>query len=104
MTTFFLGGSEPADQDPQAGYDAVRERSRVALGCPARPRRIFRLDCRLDGEDQAIEVGQPMPSGEGVVAVILDHGRERDYAVHSDSRDPDVVCVGRPVYAVTEFV
>lgn len=104
MTTFFLGGIEGAGQDVQAAYAELRERSQVTTGCPAKPRRIFKLDCRLDGRDCEIEVGKRLPSGEGVVVAILDHGREQDYAVYTDNHDRDVVCVGRPVYAVTEFV
>jgi hypothetical protein len=52
------------------------ERSRIAIGCPAKPRQIFKLDCRLDGRDCEIEVAKPLPS-RGVVVAILDHGREQ---------------------------
>jgi hypothetical protein len=34
------------------------------------------LDCRLDGRDCEMEVDKPLPSGEGVIAAILDDGRE----------------------------
>ncbi len=104
MTSFFLGGVEQLGQDAKADYAELRERSRVAIGCPAKLRRIYKLDCRLHGSDCEIEVGKPMPGGQGLVAAILDHGREQDYAVHSDGPQPDVVCVARPVYSVTEFV
>lgn len=103
MTTFFLGGAGQAGRDAQADYAELRERSRVAIGCPAKLRRIYKLDCRLHGCDCEIEVGQPMPGGQGLVAAILDHGREQDYAVYGDGPERDLVCVGRPVYAVTEF-
>jgi hypothetical protein len=104
VTTFFLGGDECADRDPHADYAELRERSRVAFGCPAKLRRIYKLDCRLHGSDCEIEVGKPMPTGRGLVAAILDHGREQDFAVHGDGPESDVVCVGRPVYSVTEFI
>jgi hypothetical protein len=103
VTNFFLGGAHIGGEHVQAAYEALRERSRVAIGCPAKPRRIFKLDCRLDGHDCEIEVGKPLPSGEGVVVAILDHGREQVFAVYTDSRDRDVVRIGRHVYAVTEF-
>jgi hypothetical protein len=103
VTTFFLGGIEQRGGDVQAAYDAVCECSRIAIGCPAKSRRIFRLYCRLDGRDCEIEVGKPLPSGEGVVVAILDHGPAEVFAVHTDSRERDVVRVGRHVYAVTEF-
>jgi hypothetical protein len=60
------------------------------------------LDCRLDGPDCEIEVGKPLPGGEGVVVVILDHGREQVFAVHTDIRGRDVVASGY-VYVVIEF-
>jgi hypothetical protein len=104
VTTFFLGGIEGAGLDVQAAYAELRERSQVTTGCPAKPRRIFKLDCRLDGRDCEIEVGKAMPGGEDVVVAIIDHGREQAFAVYTDSRERDLVCVGRPVYAVTEFV
>jgi hypothetical protein len=103
VTTFFLGGIEGGGGDVQAAYDGLCERSRIAIGCPPKSRRIFKLDCRLDGRDCEIEVGKPLPKGEGVVAAILDHGRGEVFAVHTDSRGRDVVRVGPHVYAVTEF-
>jgi hypothetical protein len=99
---FFLGGSN-RDEDAQAAYAALRERSAIAIGCPAKSRRIFKLECRLDGRDCEIEVGKPLPSGQGIVVAILDHGREEVFAVCTDDRDRDIVRIGRHVYAVTEF-
>ena len=78
------------------------ERSRIASGCPAKSRQIFKLDCRSDGHDCAIEVGKPLP-GRGVVVAVLDHGREQVFAVYTDAGGGDVVRVGRHVYVVTEF-
>lgn len=104
MTDFFLGGRDGVlDEDAHAAYDALREQSRLAIGCPARSRRIFKLDCRLDGHDCEIQVGEPLPTGEGVVVAILDHGREQVFAVYTDNREQDVVRISRHVYAVTEF-
>ena len=58
---------------------ALRERSRIAVGRSASPRRIFKLDCRYEGRDCEIEVGRPMPDGGDVVVAILDHGREEAF-------------------------
>ena len=60
---------------------ALRERSRITVGCSASPRRIFKLDCRYEGRDCEIEVGRPMPDGGDVVVAILDHGREEAFVV-----------------------
>ena len=81
---------------------ALRERSRITVGCSASPRRIFKLDCRYEGSDCEIEVGRPMPDGGDVVVAILDHGREEAFVVHTlDGADPPTL-VTRPVYAVTD--
>ena len=104
MTSFFVAG-ESADPDLEATYDRLRERSRLVFGCPAKRRRIFKLQCRLDGCDCEIEVGQPLLSGENIVVAILDHGREEAFAVYTDA-DADAgpaLRVQHPAYAVTEF-
>ena len=35
----------------EAAYCELRKHSEIAVGCAARPRRIFKLDCRLEGRD-----------------------------------------------------
>jgi hypothetical protein len=81
----------------------LRERSRIAVGCNATPRRIFKLECRYEGTDCEIEVGRPMPHSDAVVVAILDHGRQEAYAVHTLDAGEPPVRVARPVYAVTDF-
>jgi len=82
---------------------ALRERSRITVGCGASPRRIFKLQCRYDGSDCEIEVGKPLPHSDAVVVAILDHGRHEAFAVYTlDTTDPPTR-VARPVYAVTDF-
>ena len=70
MTRFFIaGGDENNEQEVEAAYIGLRERSLQAIGCVAKPRRIFKLDCRFEGSDCEIEVGKPLPrrrrSGDG---------------------------------------
>lgn len=79
--------------DVRAAHDALCERSRIASGCPAKSRQIFKLDCRSDGRDCEIEVGKPLPSRSGVVVAVLD-GREQVFAVYTDAGGGDVVRVG----------
>lgn len=103
MTHFFLAGVESDGDGVEAAYQELRERSQIAVGCAARPRRIFKLDCRFEGCDCEIEVGRPLPHGGDVVAAILDHGREEAFVVHTlDGADPPTR-VPRPVYMVTDF-
>ena len=103
MTQFFFAGIESDGDQAESAYMALRERSRITVGCSASPRRIFKLDCRYEGRDCEIEVGRPMPDGGDVVVAILDHGREEAFVVHTlDGADPPTR-VARPVYAVTDF-
>lgn len=103
MTSFFVGGVDSEGAPAEEAYSKLRERSLIAAGCPARSRRIFKLSCRLDGQDREIEVGKPLPNGD-VVAAILDHGRFESFCVLTDetgNRAP--ARVSHPVYSVTEF-
>jgi hypothetical protein len=103
VTRFFIAGSD-SDEDVEAAYLDVRERSLLAIGCAAKPRRIFKLDCRFEGSDCEIEVGRPLPHGGDLVVAILDHGRDEPYAVHTrDASEEDMTRVARPVYDVTDF-
>jgi len=103
VTQFFLAGIDPDGEGTEAAYGELRERSQIAVGCAARPRRIYKLDCRFEGCDCEIKVGSPLPQGGSVVVAILDHGREESFVVHTlDGADPPTR-VTRPVYAVTDF-
>jgi hypothetical protein len=103
VTHFFLAGIEGDGEEAEAAYSELRERSQIAVGCAARPRRIFKLDCRFEGCDCEIEVGRPLPHGGEVVVAILDHGRNEAFVVYTlDGADPPAR-VTRPVYAVTDF-
>ena len=103
MTHFFLAGLESDSALAEVAYKDLRERSCVAVGCAATPRRIFKLDCRFERRDCEIEVGRPLPHGGGVVVAILDHGREEPYAVYTLDQAAPPKRVTRPVYAVTDF-
>jgi hypothetical protein len=103
LTQFFLAGINADGERAETAYRELRDRSQLAVGCPAKPRRIFKLDCRFEGCDCEIEVGRPLPHGGEVVLAILDHGREEPYAVHTvDGAEPPRR-VARPVYGVTDF-
>jgi hypothetical protein len=103
VTRFFLAGVESDSEGLDAAYEQLRERSQIAVGCAAKPRRIFKLDCRFEGCDCEIEVGKPLPHGDEVVFAILDHGREEPFVVHTGDGLDAPTLVGRPVYTVTDF-
>jgi hypothetical protein len=103
MTRFFFAGTESDRELAETAYRALRERSRMTVGCNASPRRIFKLACRYEGSDCEIEVGRPLPHSDAVVAAILDHGRQEAFAVYTLDAGNPPVRVARPVYAVTDF-
>ena len=104
MTQFFFAGVESDDEGAETAYRALRERSRITVGCSASPRRIFKLACRYEGSDCEIEVGRPLPGSDAVVAAILDHGRQEAFAVYTLDAGDAPLRVARPVYAVTDFL
>jgi hypothetical protein len=104
MTSFFVAGVESEGARAEEAYSELRERSLLAVGCPARSRRIFKLSCRFDGQDREIEVGRPLSKGGDVVVAILDHGRFEAFCVYTDNDGQRAPArVGHPVYSVTEF-
>jgi hypothetical protein len=102
VTQFFFAGVK-SDERAEAAYMALRERSRITVGCSANARRIFKLDCCYEGSDCEIEVGRPLPQSDAVVVAILDHGREEAFAVYTLDAGGPPIRVARPVYAVTHF-
>ncbi len=104
MTTFFVPGVESRGERAETAYRELRERSQALAGCPARPRRIFKLSCRFGGCDREIEVGRPLSGKNEVVVAILDHGRAEPFVVHTTAADAGTpLRIRRPVYSVTEF-
>jgi hypothetical protein len=103
VTQFFLAGIESDSEVTEAAYSELRARSEGTVGCAAKPRRIFKLDCRFEGSDCEIEVGRPLPHGGEVVFAILDHGREEAFIVHTGDGQDAPTRVARPVYNVTDF-
>lgn len=104
VTSFFVAGVESEGSRAEEAYSELRERSLLAVGCPARSRRIFKLGCRFDGEDREIEVGRPLSEGGDVVVAILDHGRFEAFCVYTDDGGKSAPArVSHPVYSVTEF-
>ena len=87
----------------EAAYLDLRERSLLTVGCAAKPRRIFKLNCRFEGDDCEIEVGRPLPHGGQVVLAILDHGRDEAFAVYTGDGEDDPTRVAHPAYLVTDF-
>jgi len=103
VTQFFFAGIESDSARAEAAYMALRERSQHTVGRTARPRRIFKLDCRYEGCDCEIEVGRPLPQSDAVVVAILDYGLQEAFAVYTLDGGEPPTRIARPVYAVTDF-
>jgi hypothetical protein len=103
VTRFFVAGIKSEGARAEAAYSELRERSLLDAGCPARPRRIFKLSCRFEGHDREIQVGRPLSKGGDVVLAILDHGRLEAFRVHTAGGETPPARVSHPVYSVTEF-
>jgi len=104
VTRFFVAGVEARGKRTEEAYGELRELSRLAIGCPARSRRIFKLSCRFQGHDREIEVGRSLSDGGDVVVAILDHGRHEPYCVHTTHGGVGMTArIKHPVYSVTEF-
>ena len=96
---FFLPGSGP---EHEVDYDRLRDAVRAETEREPRARRIFSLDCRLDGRDCALEVGATDPvSGEAVLA-IFDVGGDEPYSVVT-AGSTAMRLRKKTVYSVTEF-
>jgi hypothetical protein len=101
--SFFVpgAGTGPAEERE---YRRLRECVRADTAREPRPRRIFRLACRLDGRDASIEVGRPCPADGRDVVAIFDVGGDEPYSVYTaDDGSLPAMRLGKHVYSVTEF-
>ena len=100
MTSFFVAGIE-SDGPAEEACGELDERSLIAAGCPARSRRIFKLSCRLDGQDREIEVDRPLRKDGDIVLAILGHGCSEAFCEHTGGGESAPARVSYP-YSVTE--
>jgi hypothetical protein len=106
MTGFFLpragagGGVERA-------YLELREQAEACIGSPSRERRIHEIECRREGVDCCLRVGEPDAANGRTIAAILQLGRDT-YTVHHLPADREavsapVVLQRTDIYSVTDF-
>jgi hypothetical protein len=107
MARFFLPQSTD-EAVAESEYDALRDRAEASTGLPTRDRRIHELECRRQGQDCRLRVGEADAANGRTIAAILQLGRDA-YAVHHVPGQPDqplpaVTVIRRAdVYAVTDF-
>jgi hypothetical protein len=107
MTPFFLPSSPKGDVAVERNYLTLREQAEACTGSISRDRRIREIECRRQGLDCRLRVGEPDAIDGRTVAAILQLGRDT-YTVHhvpsrpNQSMVPTVLQRGE-VYSVAEF-
>lgn len=107
MAPFFLPEMSPGDPEAEAGYQALRDEAQRSTGCAPRDRRIHEIECRRQGCDQRLRVGEPDDLDGRIVEAIIEVG-PTSYTIHH--LEPDRArCTGptvlrrTEVYSVTDF-
>jgi hypothetical protein len=86
---FFIPGAKPGSRRGEQAYQEVARAVRKATGTLPKARRIYRLDCEIDGEAVQLTVGEPEPVNKDVVLAIFDLGGKERFAVCTDGSDDD---------------
>jgi hypothetical protein len=86
MTRFFLPSGAKGRADTERAYTCLREQAESATGSVAHERRIEEIECRRQGLDHRLRVGERDAIDGRTVAAILQLGRHA-YTVHHVSSD-----------------
>ena len=78
---FFFPGARAGSRRGEEEYQRAARALRAAIGSRPSTRRIFRVDCELDGKACRLEVGAPEPIGETTITAIFELDDEADLAV-----------------------
>jgi len=107
QTRFFVPGYEDDAAAGEQAYQELREAAERQMGRVAHQRRIRRLQCRLDGHDRTIDVGDIDAIEGQTVTAILQMGRDavaiQCAASVPDGRPSTVEITRRTVYDLTDF-
>jgi hypothetical protein len=107
MTSFFLPRLAPGDPGTERAYKAICAQAEAATGFVTRKRRILEVQCRNNGADMTLRVGELDESDGRIVEAILQLGRSV-YTIHhadgaSETATHPTVLMQSAVYSVTEF-
>jgi hypothetical protein len=104
MTRFFV--PPLAQDDAERAYRALRDHAEACTGVSSRDRRIHEIECRHQGVDRRLRVGESDARNGKVVEAILQLGRDM-YTVHhletDRARAAPIVLQRTDVYSVTDF-
>lgn len=104
---FFLPSPAGADATIEQRYSEFREQAEACTGSTSRDRRIREIECRRDGHDCLLRVGDRDAVDGRTIAAILQLGRDT-YTVHHLPGDADelvapTVLRRNDVYSVADF-
>jgi hypothetical protein len=107
MTRFFLPPSPQGGAAAERDYSSMREQAEACTGAVSRDRRIHAIECRRQGLDHLLCVGEPDAIDGRTVAAILQVGRDT-YTVHHVPSKPDqsttpTVLQRTEIYSVADF-
>jgi hypothetical protein len=78
---FFLPSLLDGEETAEKRYGELREEAEACTGSTSRDRRISEIECRRDGRDCVLRVGDEDKADGRMVAAILQLGRDT-YTVH----------------------
>ena len=78
---FFFPGARAGSRRGEEEYQRAARALRAAIGSRPSARRIFRVDCELEGKPCRLEVGAPTPAGDAKITAIFELSDEPDLAV-----------------------
>jgi hypothetical protein len=104
---FFLPPRRDGEQTAEKRYGELREHAEACTGSTSRDRRISEIECRRDGRDCVLRVGDEDTADGRTVAAILQLGRDT-YTVHhvdgeAGPRTAPMVLRRADVYRVADF-
>ncbi|HTY97969.1 MAG TPA: hypothetical protein VMB91_13065 [Solirubrobacteraceae bacterium] len=84
---------------------ALRDQAEACTGEVARERTIVEIECRYQGADHCVRVGEPGAAGGATVEAIFQLGRDQ-YTIHKRSNgslEAPLVLRQKDVYTVTDL-
>jgi hypothetical protein len=79
---FFFPGARPGTRRGEDAYQRAARAMRAQTGTEATSRRIYSVECSLDGDRRRLQVGEPAPaSGRDVITAIFELGDGGDLVV-----------------------
>jgi hypothetical protein len=106
VTRFFVPPSRAGSADAERAYGKLRELAEDCTGSAARGRRIEEIECRRDGRDCRLRVGESDAANGRTVAAIIQVGRDI-YTIHyldtTDKPQGPTMLQRTDVYSATDF-